>query len=461
MQIKNLFLIGNGFDIWQGIPSSYEKFRLYYRNNIDRVLEEMSISRIEITDEEGNAVKLTPVNLIFGNPFDPGELPSDFFWTLEDSMNKVDDQLLNLYFGRDKKGLKKLNKTLSQGRRILQRIFSEWIVSLNIQAVSDCQYNFGDDCFFINFNYTDTLEKRFGVPPENIFHIHGNAIYPETIVVGHASHPEKPFDELIEQKFIVNRKGGRSPRLEGLFYVESILYETDKHIQDKLNELFLYMAEKNICIEEIENIYVLGMSLSDPDVEYINTLYQATKTGCNLNGLSALGKLHKNNPFEDIDEDKLMEDIALNIEYATHRRERELKKKDLPFPEEEAFEKMMNILLYGKEKIYDNDREKKAQNAVYNRFLLEQASRDREALERLCRSRRIKQIPDIGKFSSVPSMVNYLDGGHTLRLKDAKWTVSFHSEKDEKRINTVMQKIGCKNFVAENSIEKCIKDFKA
>ena len=457
--VKNLFLIGNGFDRWQNLSSSYDDFRQYYQTHIDTVMREMSINRVVIANDKGEKVELTPVDLIFGNPFDPGELKPEFFWQLEESMNKIDDQSLNEYFGRDKKALKRLAKTVSQAKRILQKIFSDWIVSLDVKPASVFSHRFEDDSVFINFNYTDTLEKRFGIDPENIFHIHGEAKYPATIVVGHASHPEQPFDELLEQKFIQSEDGGRSPRLEGLYYIECVLYETDKHIQDNLNELFLFFSEHDIHIEDIENIYVLGMSLSEPDLGYIDCLYRATKCGYDFNTLSSLGILHKDNPYEGPGEDELLESIAMNIAYATHRRNRELNMPDLPYPEAEAKEKKMNQIVYGREDFYDEETAKKAASFVHQRFMLEQAVRDKEAIERLCRQRRYKGKIDIAKYSSVLSAAEYLDGGHTARETDAKWIISFHSDSDKKHIDEVMQKIGCNNYEPESSIDKCLVSF--
>ena len=39
---KNLIIVGNGFDMWQGLPTSYEKFRLYYHDNIERIAKELN-----------------------------------------------------------------------------------------------------------------------------------------------------------------------------------------------------------------------------------------------------------------------------------------------------------------------------------------------------------------------------------------------------------------------------------
>lgn len=59
-------------------------------------------------------------------------------------------------------------------------------------------FQFGDNVLFVNFNYTDTLCKRFGVNPVNEFHIHGSAQDKESILVGHATHPEYPYEPLCQ-----------------------------------------------------------------------------------------------------------------------------------------------------------------------------------------------------------------------------------------------------------------------
>ena len=53
-----------------------------------------------IKDTAGIEKKVTAVELIYGNPFEPNQLENDFFWNLEARMDKIDDQIINLYFGR-------------------------------------------------------------------------------------------------------------------------------------------------------------------------------------------------------------------------------------------------------------------------------------------------------------------------------------------------------------------------
>ena len=175
---RNLIIIGNGFDCWQGIPTSYEKFRVYYNEHIAEVASKLGYSFYTIKDTAGIEKKVTAVELIYGNPFEPDQLENDFFWNLEARMDKIDDQIINLYFGRSAEGRKKLSLAVDEAITLLRRLFCDWVMTFNIEE-KNSGFRFPDDCFIINFNYTDTLEKWFGVKFKNDFHIHGVATDPE------------------------------------------------------------------------------------------------------------------------------------------------------------------------------------------------------------------------------------------------------------------------------------------
>ena len=223
--------------------------------------------------------------------FDPQKLPSEFFWSFETSLVKMDDQQLILYFGRTKKGIDQLQETVEQAQTILRHLFSGWILSLDITE-ADSKYQFKDDCFFVNFNYTNTLEKRFKVPKSSIYHIHGDAEHPDSIIFGHATHPETAFTELTEQHFIKPLIPGHGlPRLKALYAIEDALYRTDKHVGDNINHMCAAFMDANLHIEDIENIYVLGHSFGDPDAEYFDYIDKTTRCGCDFEALSAAGKM--------------------------------------------------------------------------------------------------------------------------------------------------------------------------
>lgn len=288
----------------------------------------------------------------------------------------------------------------------------------------DSGYRFDESCYFINFNYTDTLEKRFGVDENEDYHIHGEADDPESIIFGHSTHPETAFQELMEQKFVRTFEGKKSKRLQGLYLIEDALYETDKHVQDNIDDLCEYMVLDGVHIEDITDIYVLGHSFAETDYEYFEFLVKAMQTGSDFNELSALWKV-RNLGLETLNEDSLLEFIQLNIAYATQHRKRALKKDDLHFPKAEKFEQVLfgqtGVYTHGNGTIYEkDDLNEKEKVAVRNRFLMEQAIRT-----------------------------------------NAKWHISYYSDDDKKRIEKVMQRAGCDNFELHKGIDECIIEFKA
>ncbi|MBQ9206492.1 MAG: hypothetical protein IJ158_07240 [Treponema sp.] len=279
--------------------------------------------------------------------------------------------------------------------------------------------------------------------------IHGTSDDPDSIVVGHASHPEYPFEELWKQKLI----HPKSQRLRGLYFVESALYETDKHIQDNIDDLCEFMILDGVDIEKIENIYVLGHSFGEPDLEYFDFLVKATKTGCNYNDLSALWKVHHMG-LEKLTEDKIFEDMKLNVLYAQHHRERELRRYDDLFPEYTLLE---NLLGLKSETEYTEEVAEKAKLAVNRRFIFEQAARTRQVLNELCLLMHYEEeVPASAECASVFKLAEYIQGTHEKRKYNAKWHISYFSDEDKERIKSVMASTDCSDYELFSSIDKCI-----
>lgn len=454
---KKLFIIGNGFDRWQGFTTSYDDFKDYYRKNIHRIAKSLHIKTT--TNADGDLI--TPVEMVFGNITSPSTLPEEFFWTFESSLALLDDQKLIDYFQKCKKGINDLQKTIDKAQRLIRKAFGDWIAEIDIKQTNPT-HNFGNDSYFINFNYSDTLIKRFGVEVANDYHIHGEATEPEDIIFGHSSHPETAFSELMEQKMITSLSGGKSKRLQGLYLVESALYETDKHIQDNIDDLCEFMTLDGVHIEDITDIYVLGHSLADVDYEYFDFLVKATQAGCDFNKLSALWQV-RNIGLEDLDEESLSGFIQMNILYATNHQRRVLGKNNIRFPKAEALERD----LFGQTDVYTdregaihklNELNGKDAEAVHKRFIFEQAIRTKEVIEELCILKRINGLPD--DCLSVLKAADYIDGGHEPRVDDAVWHISYYSEQDKDHIEKVMEQAGCNKYILYHGIDECIADFK-
>ena len=447
---KNLVIIGNGFDRWQDLPTSYDHFRQYYSEHIAEVMADLGFSEYTMANRKGEEKTFTAVELVYGDPMNPEKMPKEFFGSFEVSLDKLDDQQLIQFFGRSKEGLNDLRKMVSEAQTLLRTTFCRWVQSLNISK-KDTGFRFPKDCFFINFNYTDTLEKRFGVDPHDIYHIHGSAENADSIIVGHASHPETAYNELIEHHFMKPlNPDGRLPRFEGLYAIEEALYQTDKHVKDNIDQMCRALTDRGVHIEDIENIYVLGHSFGDPDMEYFEFLDQVTRCGCDYDSLSAAGQIDQGlmvmiaSSEEDISDAILMQLIQLNIAYAIHHRERVFQDAPSLYPELDQMDKE-NGITYS---------EADAARAVKGRFLFEQAKRTRLLLEEIAKEKGLPQVPE--GCHSVLGLSAYTDFPHDHRRRNAAWHISFFSPEDEKKIKWTMKKLGQKRYTVYKGIDACI-----
>ena len=378
-----LIIIGNGFDKWQGLNTEYSDFRDYYLTHRDEILRKLKIKKRKFWDDYGNCISVSDVELVYGDPFAPKELDDDFWGSFEISLDKIDAERIH------------------NAKRILQEAFCRWIATVDITP-KDTPYAFGENCLFLNFNYTDTLHKRFGVKEENEFHIHGQADDPKSIVVGHANHPHLP-------EGLLYRLGGR---FRGLFFVERLLYETDKHVQDNIRLLCMYLATHAVMADDIKRIFVLGHSMSPPDIEYFIFLANATRVHTDE-------KANEKRREEILDP---LEEMQLRLEYA-------IQKGGYGAEEEE----------------------------------IESAFRD--AVERQF-SREMEERSQILEKDFLQMMRKALKGNEdalgiapTDRTQDAKWYISCYSDRDKLWAETVMKEMGCKEYEIFSTIEDCLKPF--
>lgn len=458
-KIDTLIIIGNGFDLWQGLPTSYSEFEKYYKLNRDRIMKKLHIKPYRVVEEDGNSFLISPVELLYGDPFDPYDLDHEFWSSFEDSLDKIDDQQINIFFGKDRKGLKRIKRLVDEAKQILQDAFSEWVCNIRINK-EDSGYIFPENCFVINFNYTDTVIQRFGVQEKNISYIHGNAHDKASIVVGHSTHPETAFPFL-------KRFGGR---FEGLFYIEQALFESDKHVDDNYNCLSIDIAlQTGAMIEDIKNVYVLGHSFGNADYGYFRHLAHE------MNGKDE-------DPFEEFD-DKVLnlllkcdeeEFMFLNINYAVSHSERV--DGSVGLGGFAGFSKISSRLPRGKQKELEKA-------AVRARYLMEQSYRDAEYdlmfMDILLKQSEGKRLNSSEKKEALKkAVIGWDDFREVLQdiIKDrkqktdktgdntlgaaAKWHITCHTDESRKRVTEVMNRLNYDNYEIFSRIEDCIDSFK-
>lgn len=397
-EIDTIVVIGNGFDKWQGLNTSYTDFQTYYYKHLDEILKKLHIKKKKCIGSDGTMEEWSDVEVIYGDPFNLDELENEFWNNFENSLADIDVERINLFFGKEKSDLKKMQRSLRNAKRILTEAFCGWIATISIQE-GDAGYRFGDNCIFINFNYTDTLQKRFGVNEMREFHIHGEATDKKSIVFGHNQHPQEP-----EQIFAT--MGGR---FLGLHFVDEILYETDKQCQDNIQVLCCFLAMNGVMCEKIKDIFVLGQSMSPVDIEYFDFLMRSCKVS------------FVNNAEEESGE----------------------------FEAESELDEMAQRMQFVIDEIgYRNTANESATNAMERRRQREQNARNEQY------SKAFLKMLGKPKKKEVDS-VNV-----AFRTEDAKWHISYFGDMDKKWKEIVMNELGCSNYQLYSSIDECIFKWK-
>lgn len=404
IQKDTLIVIGNGFDIWQGLHTSYAQFQAYYLAHRDAILKKLHKKGYTVFDEDGTSFEITDVEIVYGDPFDPSDLDDTFWGTFETSLADVDAERINLFFGKEKSDLRDLKRSVKNASRILREAFCGWIASMVIEPRTS-PYDFGENCLFINFNYTDTLLKRFQISPEDEFHIHGEASDKDSIIVGHSNHPQQPVAEML-------RLGGR---FRGLYLIEELLYETDKHVHENIGMLSMFLTTHGVNPPDIKDVYVLGHSMSPPDIEYFTFLMSATQIHTSTQP--------ETDP-EELDDLDPMEEFHARISYAVDRYGYQHGEKQVDLRQEQI---------------------------VMRRLELEQNTQ-REWMEK--------------QFFRAMGM-----GRHWHRLKgdmlpvqeprteDAMWHLSYYGETDKTWKEAVLKELGCKRYELLPTIDACLEKF--
>lgn len=347
-----------------------------------------------------------------------------------------------LALGRD--GVKNIKRCAENAQKILKEMFRDWVGTIHISEEIS-KYAFGDNVLFVNFNYTDTLLKRFGVKAVNEFHIHGMANEKESIIVGHATHPEYPYESL--------RMFKNKPRMEGLYYIEEFLYNSDKHIEDNYMKLQIFCGLHGVRIENIKKIFVLGLGFGDADLGYIKHLIYETQ-GISEDPETYLEQEEKAY-LDSLDYDGIMH---INMQYAVSHRERVMQKKPISFPEHERLDEMVKPYVEDPYQHVERDVQLRLEAAgVRRRFREEQEERNqkirREYLRMLNKRMHLGMLTPVEAFLEHDPKIPYDNSG-------TEWHISYYSEEDRKRIDTVMQSYGCENYTLHPDIAQCIETFK-
>lgn len=257
----NIFVVGNGFDLHHGLPTSYGCFENFVRTSHPDVhLLFQHLFPVE-TMRHWNDFETALGEITFDrykNAFQEryGSLPSTGGLTSMQS-DEFANHIGHLF------GLRQ-NHVLPDS----PNLFSDWVDTIDLSAVQ-AKFCFPESSWFITFNYTETLQQAYGMSEPNVYHIHGKRGDPDKkIIVGHgvsvksvATDLDAPSENNPSNPWYQMYRGAQK-RVVGWMGI-------NRSLDVKIRRIFSDLIGNDTSSV---NIFVFGHSLSEVDKPYFETL---------------------------------------------------------------------------------------------------------------------------------------------------------------------------------------------
>jgi hypothetical protein len=150
--------------------------------------------------------------------------------------------------------------------KTLRSRFEEWVRQLHIPDPSHINASvrlpIDQSATFLNFNYTPSLQRLYGVPNDRVLHIHGAAADPDArLVLGHGWEPQKNLDPY---RFAGVPEDADIRVVEGQSIIDSYFRDTFKPTAQIIQDNEAFFAG----LSHVERIFVMGHSVSIVDHPY-------------------------------------------------------------------------------------------------------------------------------------------------------------------------------------------------
>lgn len=270
----NLNIIGNGFDLYHGLPSSYYYFGCYLIKHNPEFYEEI-----------GKMYELHFMKMV-GPPIahDYEHVVDDFFWSdFESHLSRVDEFFV-VESSEDDLGLEypdpvEIELEQDKSADYIKSYFSKWIkdtldVSENYSRIDNTiktqnRMVFGEEDYFLQFNYTHTLQELYHIDDEMIHYVHGECRGEEgeNLIVGHGNDERiqevrRIIEKLDEEYDYTQKSYNRRNEYQ-------CLHDYLKKLRKNVDECMYICRYFYEGIDDVESINVYGLSMGDVDISYL------------------------------------------------------------------------------------------------------------------------------------------------------------------------------------------------
>lgn len=280
--MKTLYIIGNGFDRFHELDTSYVSFGLFlkkkYSSVYDQLIECFGLSELDDINLEENSDPLWA-------SYEQSLAGLNFESILEENSDYLPNIGSDDFRDRDWHSYQiSMEEIVKNITTRMTAAFKEFILSVDFSSAKNHQLNIEKDSSFLNFNYTDSLESLYDVDKKNILYIHNKARSNDDLILGHGVDPNEfiPQEELPDPNFSPEELDEWNQHMSDNydFAYESGKEELMKYFQmsyKPTNDIIGRYSSFFKNLFSIEKVIVLGHSLSSVDELYLKKVIENSK----------------------------------------------------------------------------------------------------------------------------------------------------------------------------------------
>ena len=271
--MKQLYIIGNGFDIHHNIPSRYSNYQEWLKENDEDLFDRLR-NYYNVDDKKW----WNQFEKELGYP-DMADYIDELAFENQPNYGSDDFRDRDYYTGQFAAEIE-----LGSLFDSIKETFAEWVTTL--PAPQGCKKIRMDknDAFFINFNYTNTLQTLYNINSDKILFIHGNSATGKDLVLGH----NRPYEEL-NNEFTPNLPN--PPKELKVNELEDWFNENSDYGEDFIHQSVREEVISQVCklrkdtqsiinvnqkyfetLKDVQTIYIYGFSFSPIDLPYLSKI---------------------------------------------------------------------------------------------------------------------------------------------------------------------------------------------
>lgn len=286
--MNTLYILGNGFDLYHSLDTKYQSFAKYLEK-VDCEVYDLILNYYglpHLTADSSNK------EYALWARFEEALADLDYEQVLEDNSGLTASLGDPDFRDRDWHSYQiEMELIIEKLTDNLKSRFTKFILSLNYPInIDHVRINLNSESLFLNFNYTDTLERYYSIERSRICYIHNKVEKPKAankrtlesntqIILGHGTDPanyvdkdevppeglsDEELDQWNEQMADQYEYSYDSAKSEILtYYTKSF-----KNSKDVISDNYGFFSE----INNILNVFVLGHSISNVDIEYFKMI---------------------------------------------------------------------------------------------------------------------------------------------------------------------------------------------